>query len=460
MKLATLFLGCGLLFLLGVFISLPPQDARAQFLSEEERARLEAEYAKIQAEIAEWQAILNETRDKKDSLQGDVNELNALINKASAEIRQRNVTITNLRDQISIKESTIQELAEKIERGKVSLANILRIQNTADDQSVVEIVLSAENFSETFGVIDALAVVKRDLQHMFAEIRSLRDEVELEKAALAAKQNQEFDARYEIELSRKQIQKNEATKAELLAIAKNEERTYEEVLAERQRRAEQIRNALFPLRDAEGISFADALNYATYAEGRTGIRAAFILAILSQESDLGKNVGSCFVTSLSTGDGVGKNTGRVFEQVMKAPRDTEPFERITRALGLTWGATPVSCPPGLKYYSGRGFGGAMGPSQFIPSTWVLYEERLATALGVPLPNPWDAQHAVMATALFMSDLGAGLQTYTAERNAACRYYSGRSCDNRSPRNSFYGDSVIAKAEQFQEDIDFLKGLTQ
>ena len=456
MRISSLLIG--LLFSVGVVAALVPSAARADFLTDEDRARLQAEYDQIQQEIAQWQQVLDETRDKKASLQGDVDELNALINKAAAEIRARNVTIQKINDQIAIKEATIQELLDKIDRGRSSLANILRVQNSADDRSVAEIVLSQDDFSGLFSDLDALTVVKRDLQDMFQEIRALRDDVEAQKEQLAAQQNQELDARYEVEQSKSQIQKNEAAKTELLNIAKTEEKTYEEVLAERQRKAEQIRNALFPLRDTEGISFADALDYASYAEQKTGVRAAFILAILSQESDLGKNVGSCYVTSLTTGDGVGKNTGRVFEKVMKAPRDTDPFEQITRAVGLNWGATPVSCPLGTDYYSGRGYGGAMGPSQFIPSTWVLYESRLSKALGVSQPNPWNAKDAVMATALYMSDLGAGLQTYTAERNAACKYYSGRSCDTKSPINYTYGDSVVAKAEQFQENIDFLKGL--
>lgn len=435
---------------------IPP--AHANFLTDEDRARLQGEYEKIQAEIAQWEQVLSETRNKKSSLQGDVDTLNALIKKATAEIRERNLTITSLTNEISLKEATIQELEEKLVRGQISLASILRIQNEADSRSLAEIVLSSDDFNVIFDDLDALSVIRRNLGELFDEIRTLKAGLENEKQVLAVKQDKELDARHEVEVTKRQIAKNETEKSELLAIAKTEEKTYEEVLSERQRRAEQIRNALFPLRDADGISFADALEYAGFAESKTGVRAAFILAILSQESDLGKNVGSCYLTSLSTGDGVGKNTGSVFERVMKAPRDTEPFERITEALGLTWGASPVSCPPGRTYYSGRGFGGAMGPSQFIPSTWELYEKRLKTALGINQPNPWDAKHAVMATALFMQDLNAGTQTYSAERNAACRYYSGRSCDAKSPTNYTYGNSVVAKAEVFQEDINFLKGI--
>ena len=456
MRIVGLFLGL-LVFVSSTLVFIPT-GTNAAFLTDEDRARLQQEYDKIQAEIAQWEQVLEETRSKKDSLQGDVDTLNALINKATAAIRQRNVSISRLSDEIKLKESSLKELQEKLERGKISLANILRIQNGADDRSVAELVLAAEDFNVLFGDLDDLSVIKKSLQEMFAEIRALRSDVEEEKVVLAERQDQELNARYEIELNRKTVQKSEEQVSELLDIKKNEEETYEEVLAERQRRAEQIRSALFDLRDSEGIPFGTALEYAAFAEEKTGVRASMILAILSQESDLGKNVGSCYITSLSTGDGVGKNTGTFFEKVMKASRDADDFERITDSLGLNWGSTPVSCPPGTVYKSSRGYGGAMGPSQFIPSTWAIFEKQLKSSLSVSTPNPWDAKHAITATALFLSDIGAGLQTYTAERNAACRYYSGRACDSRSPKNTFYGNAVIAKAEEFQENIDFLKGI--
>jgi hypothetical protein len=169
---------------------------------------------------------------------------------------------------------------------------------------------------------------------------------------------------------------------------------------------------------------------------------------------LGKNQGSCLVNNLDTGDGAGKNTGTFFEQVMKAPRDTVPFKNITDRLGKDWKMTPVSCPPGTIWSSSRGYGGAMGPSQFIPSTWELFKDRLGSSLGLEANNvnPWNPEHAILATAVYMADLGANAGGYTAEIRAACKYYGtgGSSCS--------YGKQVFVKAENIQLTmIDPLEG---
>jgi membrane-bound lytic murein transglycosylase B len=435
---------------LAVLLLFTPLAVGAQFLSPEERARLEAEYANLQQEILEWQKVLDDTRSKKDSLQGDVTALTAQIRQAEAQIRQKNIAIADISSEIRSKTEQIGTLSEQSALVQDSLAGLLRLRDEMDRRPLIVIALSSEDFSDLFIEADRIADLEKNLQKKLAELQGIKTETEEARTALAQKQGEELDARYVVERKKQSIAEDEAEKSKLLAITENEEQEYQRVLAERQRRAEQIRSALFDLRDSDGIPFGTALNYATYASERTGVRPALILAILSQESDLGKNVGSCYVVDLVTGDGVGKNTGTPFPGTMKVPRDTVPFERITKALGRQWATSPVSCPvPG-------GYGGAMGPSQFIPSTWELFTAKLQAALGVSQPNPWNPQHAVMATAIYMADLGADLQTYSAERNAACRYYSGRSCDTKRPINYTYGNAVIAKAEAFQEDIDFLK----
>jgi peptidoglycan hydrolase CwlO-like protein len=427
-------------------------------LSARECAKLLGELSSLEKEIAEWQKVLDETKAKKNTLQGDVTVLNAQIAKAENEIKQRNLTLTNLTAEINKKVANINYLESRLENDKKLLANLLRKKNQGEVEPIFYLLLSSQDLSGLISDTDAISEINQGLQDLFVELRQVKDETQKEKAILDTKKNQELDAKYDVELKKKEIAQNQIEKKELLSFTTKAEANYQTVLADRQRKAEAIRSALFDLRDTTGISFAKALEYANYAAEKTGVRAAMVLAILSQESDLGKNIGSCYVSNLTTGDGVGKNTGSPFQQVMKAPRDTLPFSEITKGLGLIWATTPVSCPLGATYYVGRGFGGGMGPSQFIPSTWQLFVPRLQKALGVSLPNPWDPKHAITATALYLADLGANGGTYTAERNAACKYYSGRACDNVKPYNSSYGNSVIAKAEKFQADIDFLKNI--
>ena len=433
-------------------------SVNAQSLSAQDKAKLQAQYDALQTEIAQWQKVLDETKAKKSTLQGDVTLLNAQIAKATNEIKQRNIKISTLNDEINQKVKNISALEKRIENDTGLLANLLKKKDQNEFQPIYYLLLSSGDLSNMLTDIDNIEVVNKGLQDLFAELRNTKSVTEQAKADLDVKKNQELDAQYEIEQKKKQISQNQTEKKELLTVTSKFESNYQKVLSDRQRQAEVIKSALFNLRDTTGISFSQALDYATYASGKTGVRPAVILAILSQESDMGKNIGSCYVSDLNTGDGVGKNTGSRFDQVMKAPRDTTPFEQITRGLGLAWATTPVSCPLGANYVVGRGFGGGMGPSQFIPSTWQLFSPRLQAALGVQLPNPWDPKHAITATAMYISDLGASSATYTGERNAACKYYSGRACDSKKPYNSSYGDSVIAKAEKFQTDIDFLKSI--
>ena len=435
----------------GIFLFALALTASAQSLSPEEKARLQAAYDQLQVEIAEWQKVLDETRNKKNTLQGDVTALNAQIKRAETQIRQRNNTISRLAGEINEKTNRIGELENRIEQGKASLAKLIREKNETEQQSLVLMALSSQDLSEFFSDVEEINSINEGLQNLFEELRTVRAETEEERAALDERKSQELDAKYEVEVKKKEISKSEAEKKQLLTITQQEEKSYQQVLEERQAKAAEIYARLFPLRDTEAIQFGDAVAYARTASSKTGVRPALILAILSQESALGSNVGNCLVTDLSTGNGKGKNTGTPIAGVMKAPRDTVPFERITKALGKNWSTTPVSCP------QAAGYGGAMGPTQFIPSTWELFEPRIKAALGVAATNPWNAGHAIMATALYLQDGGAGSQTYSAERNAACRYFSGRACP-ASGWITTYANSVISKAEQYQQDIDDLANL--
>ena len=452
--------GLGVLVGVGMFLLWTPHSAaRAQTLTPEQRAALQKQYDELQAEIAQYQKVIDDTRTKEASLQGDVTQLNAQINKAQSEINQRTITINQLSSEITQKTQSINTLQTQLDQGHESLAKLLREKNEIETTPLMVVALSSGSLSDFLSDVDDIDSVNQNLQALFDQLRGVKTQTEAQKEQLAAQQSAQLDARHDVVVLKQAVSTAKQQKTDELTVTKGQESAYNKVLADKQAQATQIRNALFDLRDTSGITFESALNYATLAQQKTGVRAALTLAILSQESDLGKNIGSCEVTDLTTGDGTNISSGDFYQKVMKAPRDTDPFQSIASASGRDWRTTPVSCPLGKVYTASRGYGGALGPSQFIPSTWDIFAPRIKSSLGLPRdPDPWNPQDAIMATALYLKDLGAAAGTYSAERNAACKYYSGRSCDTRSPINYTYGNSVIAKADTFQKNIDFLNNL--
>ncbi|MDP2665818.1 MAG: lytic murein transglycosylase [bacterium] len=411
----------------------------------EEKVVCNAKLDEALKEVAVYQQIVADTQAQKGTLQGDVTTLNAKIKSAQAQINAKNITIKQLSAQIANKNVVIGQLSDRIARGQESLASILRQTQMLDDYSFISIALGAQSVSGFFSDLDAFTSIKTDLQTLFADIRAAKQQTEVEKTDLALKQNQTADAKYVVETKQKQIASDKTQTQQLLAIKTNQETEYKKVLADRQAKAAAIRAALFPLRDAGAITFGDALSYAKEAQARTGVRPAFILAVLTQESNLGANVGQCYLTNDMTGAGIGKNTRTPFPNVMNPARNIQPF----LALGLRLGFDPhlqiVSCPQAPL----PDYGGAMGPAQFIPATWTLYETRITSVTGHSVPNPWAADDAIVAMSLYFADLGASAGGYTAESNAACRYFSGRTCPRTGGRIDGYASSVMALAASIQ-----------
>ncbi len=429
------------------FLSTPLYTFAQTDLTPERRAELQKQLADLEKEMAQTDATISGLKSEGESLKRDIAILESEIKRAKLKVRTVEVKIQQLSNGIVTHTKTIGTLSQKIEKEQQSLAQILRRTREIDDYSLVEVVLSAKDLSSFFGDLDSFTAIKDALHGSFIELHGAREQTSGEKVALEGQRSDQQTLHSALVSAQKEVEQKEAEKRTLLKGTQGQEGMYKKLRSTQEKMAVEIRSALFPLRDAEGIPFGTAVEYAKSASQKTGVRAAFILGILSQESDLGKNVGNCYVTnSPETGDGVGKNTGTPFSGVMHPTRDVPVFLQIAQALGRDPKTTPVSCPqPG-------GYGGAMGPTQFIPSTWQMYVPRLQGMLGVTATNPWNASHAIVATGLYLSDSGAVGGDYSAEHTAAAKYYAG---GNWATLGQVYANSVMTKTAKFQKDMDFL-----
>lgn len=428
----------------------------------ERRAELERRLKALESQIETQEVFLNGKRQERVSLERDVGILEAEIEKAQLSIRARNIAIQELQSDISTKEDVIDELNGKLDREKDSLGQLIRLSHEINDYTLVEIVLGNKNFSEFFEDIESYDAIKLALKDSFDVIEETKELTSEQKSFLETKQSEEEELRQLQELEKQKIQREEAEKEEILEVTKGEEAAYQRLIATNRRSAAQIRAELFQLRDSAAIPFGEALDLANFASSKTGVRPAFILGVLQQETELGENLGT--------------GTWRVD---MHPDRDRPVFQIIADTLGFDPDLMPVSKQPSY------GWGGAMGPAQFIPSTWACYggyvntstgkcgrnpdrtwvgpwrydasKDRIRKLIGKSSPsNPWDNQDAFMASATLLMDNGAVAGSPSSERLAALRYFAGWA-NASNPAYAFYGDGVLAHARYYQSLIDQLGG---
>lgn len=191
------------------------------------------------------------------------------------------------------------------------------------------------------------------------------------------------------------------------------------------------------------LTFGDALAIATQVQQLTGVRPAFLLAV-TQEELLLERTDLCYLTDLETGAGVRMVDGQPRPKTMEPLRELPVFLALMKELALDPLATVVTCP------KGDGWGGAMGPADFIPSAWVLYRERVRKLTG-KRAHPWRASDALLAAGLLLADSGAARGTVEGEFDAAMVYYSG----SASSKFTFYARGVLELAARLQVDIDVI-----
>ncbi|KKU04003.1 hypothetical protein A2W48_01975 [Candidatus Giovannonibacteria bacterium RIFCSPHIGHO2_12_44_12] len=403
------------------------------------RAQLESELAGIEKEIGGYRNIIQDKQNQAQSLERDIALLDAQIKKSQLEIRARNIAISNLQGAIGEKNKTISALDNKIEREKDSLSELLRELYQIDQSSMVEMLLGYDNLSEFFVQADSFDAIQRSLQQSFQEIRANKSEAEAQKIDLEERKAQELQLKTIQELERKSIEDKEREKKRILDLTRGQEKAYKKVLDERAKNAAAIRSQLFLLNGSKAIPFEKALEYALQVEKGAGIRPAFLLGIIAEESNLGANVGT--------------GNWNIDLAHARCAKQRDAFKDITSRLGLNPDSMPVSKKAWYGYC-----GGAMGPAQFIPTTWLLYESAVAKITGHNPPNPWDPQDAFVASGLLLRDNGAGARTYAAEYNAALKYLAGSNWKN--PAYRFYGDDVMGLATKYQEQIDIISRTAQ
>ncbi len=409
-----------------------------------QRAAYEAQLQDLENQIAQDEQTIEQYSKQGASLSVEIKKLNARISQLNLQIKAITLTLAKISGDISVTKLKISQTESDISTQKSYLSAVLQSVYESDTTNAVQIMLTNPKLSDFFLDLNNLLATQDDIRSTLDNIVQLKSNLIDQKGVLASQYN-DTQQLQEYQLAQQQTaQQTEAQKNDLLKVTKGQQSKYEQIVAAKKKTAAQIRSQLYQLLGGGQLQFGDAYQLAKTAQDATGVRAALILAVLDRESALGRNVGNCKYNINPYYPNKASNS-----TTMNPKRDIPIFIQIMQSLNISPDSVSVSCPIPRD----GAYGGGMGPAQFIPSTWSLYQSQIASITGHSVPSPWNNLDAFVATALYLKDAGATGSLYN-EKVAAAKYYAGGSWQYYI---NTYGAAVIAKADEFQGDIDVLTG---
>lgn len=381
---------------------------------------LQSQIQGYRVRVGQTEHVVQTTRDALRLLEDRKNKL--VLEKQLADLSRRKV-LTQIREH----DQRLALLDAQLVGENRFLAELMRQAGRISDSRIAVLAME-QSISKVLSSIDGVEQLANEIREAKRALRELRRLLDAERQQLA-RRHDELGALARLQqLEELRLYEDEEQKRLLLRSTAKHLDVYRDLLRGAESQSFLFQQSFF---EREGVgralSLQEVVARARIVSSRVRIREEFLLAVMAQESKFGASQGS----------GAWRDDMH--------PAQWPHFLLIMQRLGLNPDAAPVSRKPAY------GWGGAMGPAQILPSTWLAYENQVTGLTGNPVPSPWNIDDALAVAALKLADAGAGARTEQAERRAALIYFAGENWDN--PAFGFYADSVLDFARGLRKEID-------
>ncbi len=398
------------LIFLTLFFLVVPLVLKAADVAELKQ-ELENQIKQKQQEINQYQQKIGQNQQKAKTLKNEIQILEDQIYQIQLEVGQIDLTIQKSTLNIQEIDGQVNDLEIRAGEKKDLLAEYIRVIAHYDRETLLEVVLKNDKFSDFFDQLNAFENVQEEVQSVLAAIQSIKNQLQDQKEELEAEREEQNRLKSLQLVQRRSVESKQWQKEDLLDKTHGEERLYQQLIQGAEKDITYIKEQL-SLLERYSLTLEEAVGHAIFAATKTGLRPAYLLGVLEAESRLGLNVGKgnwkedmyqCY---------------RSLGYITRANKEKNAFFQICQELGLNPDLQPVSAEP---WY---GCGGAMGIAQFMPTTWLAYKSRVTGLTGSNPPSPWSHRDAFMAAAIKLSDGGANQRTEIGERTAYAKYLGG------------------------------------
>lgn len=217
------------------------------------------EIKKLEAEAQKYRETLEDIEKQADSLENRVRSLDRSVNRLTANIRVTNAKINVTALEIEELAEGIEEKESAIERNRSRIKELVAVLAENDRETPLEIVMKNDTISSFFAALDGIVSVQQEMQAVLKEQRDARDELKDRKESAEKKKHQLNNLVGNLG-DQKNLQEYERReRSGLLAETKSQERRYQEMLAEVERKREALQQEINALESGLAETFDRSL---------------------------------------------------------------------------------------------------------------------------------------------------------------------------------------------------------
>lgn len=224
-----------IIFIFSCVLALAPVFFSLAQTAEELQSKIgqkNADIERLEGEMQAYQTELDTLSKQKITLSGSIKALDLTRKKLVADIAvtqnkidKTNLEIKGLNKDIRIKQNSISLNTKAVIEG-------IRVTSELENESLVESILSADDFSLIWNDIDNMASVREKIRENITELKQVKGELEDTRSETIDARQELVRLKSKLADQKKIVEQNKKEKNKLLAQTKNSEANYQKLLVD------------------------------------------------------------------------------------------------------------------------------------------------------------------------------------------------------------------------------------
>ncbi len=238
----------------------------------------EQEIKELEEKAAQYREELEGAQERKDTLQNQLSLIESRIKKLRNDIYITSAKIDNASLKIEELSLDIDEKQNEIDKKKDSIAVMIQTLYEYDQESLLELVLMKESFSEFLNQVHYIELLQDNVHKDLLILQDLKKGLEEQKTAVEYQRNELYALNNQLYSQKQIVDSEQQEKKYFLTKTKGEEKQYQSLLDEVLRQQQEIQQEIYELED----KLRATVDPSALPEARPGVLSWPLDGILTQ----------------------------------------------------------------------------------------------------------------------------------------------------------------------------------